>query len=341
MQINDSKMILVGYWIRRYLSEYLPVEKNYSICTIKSYRDSFRLLVSFMVKNGHLVADEIRIDDITRDIVLEFLSSLETSRACKVQTRNQRLAAICSFAKYVSSQCPEYLMWSHNIRSIPIKRYKKNLISYLEKDEMDALLKAPDIKTEIGFRDYALLQFLYNSGARVEEACYLRIKDILFPRDLENGLCIVEIFGKGKKTRRCPLWPTTAKTLKQLTSGRPSDERVFLNRYGENITRFGIYEIVRKYAAVIALEYPEIKKKRLTPHTIRHTTATHLLQAGVDINTIRAWLGHVSLNTTNIYAEVDMTMKAKALEKCDMAVNKRKRGNWKNDKSLMRFLDSL
>jgi site-specific recombinase XerD len=283
--------------------------------------------------------DKLLLTDITDDRVIDFLENLEKSRSCSIKTRNLRLAALCSLAKYVSANSPEHIEWSRSIRNIPVKKAARTLITYLEKEEMNALLDAPDRNTSQGWRDYVLLLFLYNTGARAEEAATLLIRDLSLPR--RKGLAVVSITGKGNKTRRCPLWQHTHDALVSVIKNRAEDERVFLNRLGQPITRFGIYEMVTRYAEKIGDRMPTIKQKRISPHTIRHTTATHLLQSGVDINTIRAWLGHVSINTTNIYAEVNMEMKAKALSNCEIDKKHKVKKHWKDDKKLMDFLDSL
>jgi len=186
---------------------------------------------------------------------------------------------------------------------------------------------------------YALLLFLYNSGARVTEAASLKIEDLNLR---SNALSDVRLQGKGRKTRQCPLWPDTAKQLLPLTRGRSQDQPVFLNRLGQSITRYGIHAIVRKYLKRACASCPSLLRKRVSPHTIRHTTATHLLRSGVDINTIRAWLGHVSLETTNLYAEVDLERKAQALAQCNaLQVASRNRTRWRDDPSLIAFLRAL
>lgn len=200
---------------------------------------------------------------------------------------------------------------------------------------MNALLEAPNRKIGQGRRDYALLLFLYNTGARADEAANLKISDLFMEKK------VVCLHGKGNKTRRCPLWKSTVEELKVQIEKRDSSENVFMNRLNQPITRFGIYTIVGKYAKLVAATYPSILQKRVSPHTIRHTTATHLLQAGVDINTIRAWLGHVSVNTTNIYAEINLKMKAEALACCEVECKNHSSKRWKEDEELMSFLDNL
>lgn len=337
---NEDKTMYAGYWLRRFLDEYVTTVRNLSSNTRKSYRDTFRLLLPCISRLCKKSPDVLLVTDIDDNRVLSFLKHLEDDRKVSISTRNQRLAAIFAFAKYVSMNSPEHIEWCRSIRCIPIKKASKRLITYLEKSEMDALLSLPNIKTEQGWRDYVLLLFLYNTGARAEEAATLKIRDLQIQKNCK-AIPLVTIVGKGSKTRRCPLWDITAKALRDLIKGRDSDQHVFINRLGDPITRFGIYEMVTRYADILEKSMPSVCSKRISPHTIRHTAATHLLQAGNDINTIRAWLGHVSVNTTNIYAEVDMQTKAKALAKCETSDLKSPKKHWKEDKNLMSFLDSL
>ncbi len=334
-----TKTSLLGPWVRRFLLEYLVSERNLARNTQRSYRDTLRLLLPFLARQTNKQVDQISVPDLSPDRVRLFLRYLEESRQCTAATRNQRLAAIRSFARFVSLYCPEYVEWCGQVRNIPLKRTPRSMITYLEKSEMDALLGAPDQSTQQGFRDHALLLFLYNTGARADEAAQVKIADLLIAHSARDH-SLVQIRGKGNKLRRCPLWAQTVTELSLLIGSRPSADHVFLNKCGLPITRFGIHTMVERYVQRILDRTPSIARKRVSPHTIRHTTATHLLRAGVDINTIRAWLGHVSLNTTNIYAEVDLEMKAKALATCEI------RGtvplkHWKEDLSLMQFLQAI
>jgi site-specific recombinase XerD len=213
-------------------------------------------------------------------------------------------------------------------------------VTYLEKEEMDALLAAPAADTAQGRRDHALLLFLYNTGARADEVAHVRIGDLDLGKTPARDPSSVLIRGKGNKLRRCPLWARTVNELLPLMGRRPAAKQLFLNRRGEPLTRFGVHAVVERYARQVASSLPALAKKRVSPHTIRHTTATHLLRAGVDLNTIRAWLGHVSLSTTNVYAEVDLEMKAKALASCEVEEEKPAKP-WREDKGLMEFLRSL
>jgi integrase/recombinase XerD len=334
-----TKTSSLGPWVRRFLLEYLVSERNLTRNTQHSYRDTLRLLLPFLAGQTHKQVDQISVSDVSPDLVRLFLRHLEEVRKCTAATRNQRLAAIRSFARFVGLYCPEYVEWSGQFRNIPLKRTPRSTITYLEKSEMDALLGAPDQSTEQGRRDHTLLLFLYNTGARADEAAQVKIADLLFAHSARDH-SLVQIRGKGNKLRRCPLWPQTVIELSLLIGSRPSTDHVFLNKCGLPITRFGIHTMVERYVQRILDQTPSIARKRVSPHTIRHTTATHLLRAGVDINTIRAWLGHVSLNTTNIYAEVDLEMKAKALATCEIRGTVSLK-HWKEDLSLMQFLQAL
>lgn len=340
--MDEDKSKYAGYWIRRFLCEYMTSVRNLSVNTRNSYRDTIRLMLPHISKKAHTSIDLLLIQDITPKRIQSFLSEIEEERNCCVNTRNLRLSAIYALAKYVASSCPEHVEWCRMIHAVPVKKAGRTLITYLEKEEMDALLETPNRNTPQGWRDYTLMLFLYNTGARADEAASLTINDLLIPTTKNKGFAIVTIKGKGGKMRRCPLWNKTTEELKILIQNREASAGLFLNRLGQPITRFGIYEMITRYAQIAESRMPSIKNKRISPHTIRHTTATHLLQAGVDINTIRAWLGHVSINTTNIYAEVNMKMKAEALKCCELVDEKpQNRKKWKNDKNLMDFLDNL
>jgi integrase/recombinase XerD len=331
--MND--LTLLGPWVRRFLLEHLVAERNLARNTQHSYRDSLTLLFPFIADQVHQSVDRLTVIHVSADLVRLFLTDLEQSRKCSIATRNQRLAAIHALARFVGEHSPEHIAWCSQIRSIPFKKANKTIIPYLEKAEMDALLAAPDRETAQGCRDYALMLFLYNTGARAHEVARMLISEL----DLVG--CSVKIHGKGGKERQCPLWPSTIEELKPLIANRSPAGSVFLNRCGYPITRFGIHALIERYACRIQGRMPSLAAKRVSPHSIRHTTATHLLRAGVDINTIRAWLGHLSLDTTNIYAELDLEMKAKALAKCAVTMTNNSKRHWRDDPALMAFLRSL
>jgi site-specific recombinase XerD len=329
-----------GPWIRRFLLEHLVRDRNLARNTQCSYRDTLTLLLPFIAGLVHRPIDQLDLAHMSAQNVREFLQHLEQVRRCSLATRNQRLAVIHAFARFIAEYSPENIEWSGQIRAIPFKTTEKTLIGYLEKPEIDALLAAPDRSCAQGARDYGLLLFLYNTGTRADEAARLRIGDLHLSQIPHREQSFVQIRGKGNKPRLCPLWPHTANQLRDLIGTRGATEPVFLNRCGRPITRFGIYAMVERYAEKVSARLPELSRKRVSPHTIRHTTATHLLRAGVDINTIRAWLGHVSIDTTNIYVEIDLESKAKALAHCEVQ-NAGPRKRWRQDAGLMTFLRAL
>jgi integrase/recombinase XerD len=331
---------LLGPWVRRFLMEHMVSERNLSRNTQRSYRDTLRLLLLSITRQTRKPVDRLAVIDLSSDRLRQFLSELEEKRGCAISTRNQRLAAIHALARFIGLHAPELVEWCGQIRTVPFKKAPRSLVTYLEKPEMDALLAIPDHRTAQGRRDHALLLFLYNAGARADEAAQVRISDLTLPHVPDRDLASVMIRGKGNKSRQCPLWAQTVCELTLLVQGRDTSEHVFLNRCGQPITRFGIYTLVERCVAQAVKDVPSLATKRVSPHTIRHTTATHLLRSGVDINTIRAWLGHVSLETTNVYAEVDLEMKAKALANCEVKKEKRRKP-WREDRGLMEFLKSL
>lgn len=335
--------ISLGPWIRRFLVEYLVIERNLSRNTQASYRDTLCLLLPFVCQLAKKRADQLRIEDLTADRVSAFLRNLQEKRNSSPATLNQRLAAIHSLSHFISLHNPELVQWCGEIRTIQGKKAPRRTLSYFEKEEMDALLAAPNLSCDQGRRDHAVLLFLYNTGARANEAAHVRISDLDLGAVQGRGSSSVLIHGKGNKERRCPLWSATVQALHSLVTDRLPSDHVFRNRRGQPLTRFGIHALVERYAQAVAKTRPSMSKKHLSPHTIRHTTATHLLRAGVDINTIRAWLGHVSLATTNIYAEVDLEMKERALTTCEVVEipSDKKKPRYREDKELMEFLKKL
>jgi len=333
-----SESHMLGPFVRRFLLEEVVADRNLTINTQRSYRDSIRLLLRFMADHHAIESTRVTVELTTATIVRAFLAHLEERRGNCVATRNQRLAAIHSLFHFVASQVPELVDHASQICAIPLRRTAPPAMAYLDKPEIDALLAVPDRRRPQGQRDYALLLFLYNTGARATETAELTVGAVA----LETAPS-ARFLGKGRKTRTCPLWPHTAKVLRQLLGPRlegPRDEPVFRNVRGEPITRFGIHDLLIRTVAKAAETTPSLRAKRVSPHSLRHTTAVHLLRAGVDINTIRAWLGHVSLETTNRYAEVDLEMKAKALQTCTVTDSNRTPA-WRKDNDLMAFLSTL
>ena len=326
---------LLGSWVRRFLLEHVVAERNLAGNTQRGYRDGLCQLLPFVAKKVGKSVDRLNVVDLSAELIRAFLTDIEVTRRCSIATRNQRLAATRAFAGFVGEHSPVHIEWSGQIRSIPFKKTNQVVIPYLEKAEIDALLAAPDRRTAQGRRDYALLLFLYNTGARASEAVSVKVAD------LNLNAASVKIHGKGGKQRYCPLWTATVAELKDLVADGDPSRAVFLNRCGQPITRFGIHTAIERYALKVVAKMPSLTTKRVSPHSIRHTTATHLLRAGVDINTIRGWLGHVSLDTTNVYAEVDFETKAKALEKCEAPDLGKIPKRWRDQPALMEFLRSL
>jgi len=331
----------LGPWVRRFLLEHLVSERNLARNTQRSYRDTLALLIPFIADKAHKEVDQLDVDHVTAEHVRQFLQHLEETRGCSVTTRNQRLATIHALARFIGERGPEHIEWCGQIQAVPFKKAAKTSIAYLEKSEMDALLAAPDRNSSQGRRDYVLLLSLYNTGARADEAAQLCVGDLRLAHAPNKDHSSVQIHGKGNKVRFCPLWPHTARELDALVGEKAPTEHVFMNRCGRPITRFGIHTMVKRYIRKISAKMPGLATKRVSPHSIRHTCATHLLRAGVDINTIRAWLGHVSLDTTNVYAEADLDMKAAALAHCEVKGSSKQTKRWRQDAGLMAFLKSL
>jgi integrase/recombinase XerD len=326
---------LIAPWVRRFLLEHVVSDRNLSLNTQKSYRDMLLQLLPVIAAQARRPLEKLAVSDLSADRIRLFLKDLEGKRRCTVRTRNQRLSAIHALARFIGQNAPEHLQWCSEVRLIPFKKTMARTITCLDRQEIQALLAAPARSTSQGTRDYALLLFLYNSGARVSEAAQLSIQDI------DSHGRSVQILGKGRKVRTCPLWPETTQMLRSLVTGRAPAEPVFLNRYREPFTRSGIYGLVKRYAQCAATKMPSIAKKTIGPHVIRHSTASHLLRAGVDINTIRGWLGHVSLDTTNIYSEIDLETKARVLDTCSINGSARSRKPWRKQPALMEFLHGL
>jgi len=332
-----------GPFVRRFLLEEVVTDRNLSLNTQRSYRDTLRLLFGFLAEHHVAEPAQVMTEQITAALVRDFLAHLESQRGNSVATRNQRLAAIHSIFRFISRQAPELVEHVTSIYAIPPRRADIPTMPYLDKREMDALLATPDRHQSQGRRDYAMLLFLYNTGARASEAAAVMVGDLTLDASLS-----VRLLGKGRKTRICPLWSHTAKVLRDILAPRldgSKDAAVFLNVRGQPITRYGIHTLVRRTVKKAAVTTPSLQGKRVSPHTIRHTTAVHLLHAGVDINTIRAWLGHVSLETTNRYAEIDLEMKEAALDACAVRDptehHEAQTPIWRKDSNIMEFLMTL
>ena len=314
-----TKNPLLAPHVRTFFEDHLVCRRNVSDNTVRSYRDAIKLLLRYVAGRMKKPATRLLVTDITESLILRFLSDLEHARGNSIQTRNHRLIAIRCLFEHIAVRDPLLLGHCSKITSIPSKRGAKlPEIQYLTRDEIEGMLRAARKPEPRSCRDQALLQFMYNSGARAQETA-----DARAPWFSLRSPPKVEILGKGQKWRTCPLWEDTAQLLRRLIDERAqppgNDEPMFLNRFDSAITRHGIADIVHKYAHLAATDVASLRTKTVTPHTLRHTTAMHLLQSGVEVNVIRSWLGHVSIATTNRYVEIDLEMKAKALQTCEVA----------------------
>jgi len=328
-------------YVRIFFEEYLICNRNMSRCTIQSYRDAIKLFLQFAARHTKKSVIRLRITDLTDVIVLDFLRHIENIRGNSIQTRNHRLTILRRFFEFVSLQDPFLSEHCRRIVNIPSKRGAVlPEIIYLEQEELQAILDAVDTKTQLGRRDYALLLFMYNTGARVQETTDLRSSWISF-----SDPYLVKITGKGRKRRTCPIWETTARLLRQVLIERDgsvkTETHVFHNRSGQPLGRFGISNVIDKYCKKAANATLSLKDKKITPHTLRHTTAMHLLKSGVEINVIRSWLGHVSLKTTHRYVEIDLALKTEALKSCELRNDHREMPAWQANPGILGWLESL
>lgn len=324
--------------LRAFFYEWLADQRNASVHTVRSYRDTWRLLLRFIAERRGCQVAQITLADLTGAQVGAFLQHTEHDRKVTIGTRNCRLAAIRSFFNFVATREPAALAQCTEILAIPVKRAPITAPCYLEPPEVTAIIAQVDRSTLDGLRDHALLSFLYNSGARIQEALDLCPQAIRF----EAPSC-VRLYGKGRKERICPLWPETVALIKALLERQPraSNEPVFVNRYGKPLSASGVRFKLSAYVEAAAETTPTLRAKTITPHSFRHATAVHLVSAGVDITVIRSWLGHVSLDTTNHYAQANLETKRKALERVGPPAPGGKPPSWKRDASVLGWLDTL
>ena len=301
--------------LRGFFEDYLVAQRDVSPNTIFAYRDSIKLFLRFAARRTGRQVIRLRLADLGPITVLSFLDYLEVERRNCVATRNCRLVAVHRFFGYVADRDPRHADLCRRVLDIPIKKTTSSAMTYLDRDEVKALLAAPLPAHRLGRRDIALLTLLYNTGARASEAVALSIKDVRFEPPSQ-----VRLFGKGRKERACPLWQETVDALRaylqQRNDGSQPDAPLFLNAHRKRISRFGVVTILKRHVATAATQQPSLAAKHISPHSIRHTAAMHLLQSGVELNVIKSWLGHVSITTTSQYIEIDMEMKRKAIERC-------------------------
>jgi len=326
--------------VQGFFGPYLREQRGYSRHTLLSYRDTLALLLRFIAGRQDTDVASLDLDSLTSEAVLEFLSHLESKRHNKPSSRNVRLAAIHSFARYVAIRSPERLHQTQLLLGVPFKRAGTSLVEYFEHDEIRAILGSVDRRSSQGPRDYALLALMFNTGARVQEIVDLAASDLQLQSPAQ-----VKLVGKGRKTRICPLWPQTARVLREFFIERGLDPRsqeaVFCNQRGQRLTRFGVRYILSRYCRLAAKDTSSLNRKRLHPHSMRHSTAVFLLKSGVDLPSISHWLGHASVTTTGRYAKVDLEMKRQALAKAACGGNSITSSKWRPSPSLLDWLDAL
>ena len=330
---------LLGAIVHDYFTDHLPRVRGASPHTIHSYRDSLVLLLRFVAARNQRPVVELDLKDLDPSAILAFLSHLERERKNGAATRNVRLTAIHALFRFVASRNPEHLDLVQRVLGIPFKRAPQRAIDYLEREEIESILKAIDRTIPQGVRDYALLATMFNTGGRVQEIADLRACDLQLTKPFQ-----VRLFGKGRKERYCPLWPQTAAVLRAFSKQRDldlwSEARVFLNHRGAPLTRFGIRYILARCLARASPNVPNLRKKRLHPHSMRHSTAMALLKSGADLSTISHYLGHASPTTTNHYAKVDLEMKRQAIAQVK-PVPHQALTPWQKNPTILEWLESL
>ena len=326
-------------YIRSFFEDHLMCRRNLAQNSIWSYRDALKLLLQFVTQRVGKTTSVLEVTDIDEQVVLDFLTYLRKERGNSIQTCNQRLTTLRSLFEYIAMREPLVIEHCKRITAIPLKRGALlPQISYLTKDEVLALIDAVDQNTWEGERDYVLLLYMYNTGSRVQEVVDVRMSWFSLHPPAK-----VEIVGKGAKSRICPLWNNTAKALdcylKQRSRLPRQTDHVFVNRSAMPLSRSGIAYIIKTYAQKASHTVMSLRDKHVTPHVLRHTTAMHLLQSGVEMNVIKSWLGHASVATTYRYVEIDLEMKARALQACEIASTSRRRRQVTPE--LLTWLESL
>jgi integrase/recombinase XerD len=322
--------------LQGFFADRLIQQKNASPKTVTAYRDTFRLLFKYAERNRGKPPVALTLSDFDATLVLDFLTHLETERHNTVRSRNARLAAVRAFTHYVALQCPPALALAQQILAIPMKRFERALLGFLSRDEVQAVLAAPDTQTWFGRRDRIMFQLLYNSGARVSEMIGICVADVTL-----GAASSVRLHGKGRKQRTVPLWKETAADIRQWLSYSElrAEQPLVPNRNGLPMTRTNVADRLTLAVTTATTQCPQLAGRRISPHTWRHSTAMHLLQSGVDLTVIALWLGHESPVTTHGYVEADMAMKERALATIAPAATKRKR--YRPSDPILKFLESL
>jgi site-specific recombinase XerD len=301
-----------GQLVQDFFLRRLIAQRGASARTVESYRDAFELLFGFVEQRTGKPPSALSLADLDAPLVLDFLDHLETGRGNSARTRNARLAAIHSFMRYAAIRDPASLPITTRVLAIPAKRFDRPVLAYLTREQIAAILAAPDRGTWSGRRDAVLLATAYNTGARVSELTGLRVRDVLLDRQTA-----VHLHGKGRKQRVIPLWKSTAAELRTwLDKISPAPEApVFPNRSGAPLTRSGVRDRLNRAVAVAEQRCPSLHGQHVSPHTLRHSTAMHLLESGTDLAVIALWLGHSSPAVTHQYLEADLAAKEAVLRR--------------------------
>jgi site-specific recombinase XerD len=331
-----------AYSLTSYLSKYLTGEVGASSNTIKSYRDTFSILIKYCASEKNITAEKLTLHHLDMKLLADFLNWLEEERKCSVSTRNQRLAAIHAFFKYLQLEHPHSLYQYQQILAIPMKKSQKKSVNYLSLDAIKNLLDMPDRNSKGGRRDMVLLSLIYDSGGRVQEIADARVADVRLHQP-----ATVKLTGKGNRSRIVPLMEPMAKLIEQylrenkLCLPHCNEYPLFRNSRGNKLTRSGIAYILKKHFSEAKELFPECFPDTISPHVIRHSKAMHLLQSGVNLVYIRDLLGHISVQTTEIYAKADSSTKRKALEKAHADVVSDHMPEWQKNSDLLEWLQNL
>ena len=327
--------------LTEFLSVYLPIQKNVSDNTIRSYRDTFKLLINYSQDIKNISAERITLDFLSKECITNFLEWLETNRKCSISTRNQRLAAIHSFFRYAQAEEPDGIFHFQKIVSIPIKKSQKTVVEHLAPEAVKMLLEQPDKHTPKGRRDLTLISVLYDTGARVQELIDIKIRDVTLQEP-----AVIALTGKGNKTRRVPVMKNTASLLQSyilengLDKTWKNENPLFTNSQHHKLTKEGVAYIIAKYVAS-ARKISTLVPEKVNVHQLRHSKAMHLLQAGVNLIYIRDFLGHVDLKTTEIYAKADTETKRKAVENIYPDLIDSNLPDWNKDHALLSWLSEI
>ena len=325
-----------GVLLEQFFTQRLTQQRRASAHTIASYRDTFKMLLQFVQERLRKAPSTLALDDIDAPLVMAFLDEMERVRGITARTRNLRLTAVHSFFRFAAFEAPTHLAQIQRVLAIPAKRFTRTLVPFLSRQEVDALLAAPDQRSWSGRRDHALLLLAVQTGLRLSELTGLRHED------LHVGVgAHVRVIGKGRKERCTPLSKSTRAVLAAwareppLADGQP----LFPNARGGNLSSHGVHYLLNKHVRAAAVTCSSLNSKRVSPHVLRHTTAMDLLQEGVEQSTIAIWLGHESIETTQIYLDADLAIKQAVLDKTKPPEGKI--GRYRPDDSLLAFLKGL